>query len=461
MTQNITRIYLAILGMIAFRAWVWLTEPVFNISSGDALPNPFFIYGFFALTVTIATKFALHGPLKAMASWVRALIIGLISTLIFAYMRARFGDGETSIPNDLSLLWLSLAIAISWPFMITLALKKNIWDYETLHETAWTIFIRGCIAFAFGWVMVLIVNLANWLFLAVGFELLNDFLYIKKEPYGYNSQNLAWFYGFGFGIAAAVTWEMQKLLSVLRFVLITLLRILLPIILLVLVVFVPLMLINGFGSFEDFTSPTALLISLLLITTSLISAMIEGEPPTGNIAKFMDIMTKAVIVLSAIVAPFMLFGIIIRLQEHGFTPSRIFALSFAILSSIYIFGYVFSIIFKRAIWKEAIAKVNIINALSIAFIALILCSPIGNPFRISANSQASKILEKNVDITRRDLRSFRQWGKSGEALFAQKKKNPLKKMIQIVWHYLLALTMAVIVLMTMPTKLYAIKSTKI
>jgi hypothetical protein len=103
-----------------------------------------------------------------------------------------------------------------------------------------------------------------------------------------------------------------------------------------------------------------------------------------------------------------LYSLGIRIQQYGWSVDRIHAAFFVVVAGRWGIGYAGAILLdaltlflrwgrgQGILWPSAIGKTNTIAALLLAFLVIAMNSPVLDPYRLSANNQVDRLLEKRA-----------------------------------------------------------------
>jgi hypothetical protein len=86
-----------------------------------------------------------------------------------------------------------------------------------------------------------------------------------------------------------------------------------------------------------------------------------------------------------------LYSLGLRIQQYGWSVDRIHAAFFVVVTGIWGLGYAGSVLLRQ--WPSAIGRVNVAAALILAALAVAMNSPLLDPYRLAADSQADRLLE--------------------------------------------------------------------
>jgi hypothetical protein len=96
------------------------------------------------------------------------------------------------------------------------------------------------------------------------------------------------------------------------------------------------------------------------------------------------------------------YGLLLRVQQYGWSPQRIFALACVVVTGCYAAGYGFAAIRARLTLKP-IEITNVLTAYVIVAILLALFSPLADPARISVADQISRLKSGQMPLAEFDV----------------------------------------------------------
>lgn len=80
----------------------------------------------------------------------------------------------------------------------------------------------------------------------------------------------------------------------------------------------------------------------------------------------------------------------LRVQQHGWTPERVWGALVAVLALIYTFGYALSIV-RRDAWLPTVARTNLVAAVVLVVCLVAFLSPLADPRKLSVASQLGRL----------------------------------------------------------------------
>lgn len=374
---------------------------LFQIFDADWLPDrvalallAFVLPLFLGLTV-------LSGPLRpTRAAWVSALHAGLVAALV-SLAALRFEPASRLGTSGLAMTAAFVLLVLPWPFLITSASPEGWRDYPGLFRESWGIFVRLATALLFTGAFWLTLFLSDALLSLVGLPFL-DTLW-DWPPAGWILT------GASFGLAVAVVDEIAALLS--PGLLLRLLRLLLPVLLLVTLVFLIALPLQGLGTLFGRVSAAGTLLLLALVGATLLAATIDAEDASAARA---PLLRRAARLQAGLILPpaaIAAWAIGLRVDAHGWTPSRLAAATAAGIALTYGLAYL-AVLFRSA-WMERIRQVNTRLALGLILLAAAWLSLL-NPEAIASRSQAARIAAGQGG----DPIALADWGRAGAAALA-------------------------------------------
>ena len=371
------------------------------------------IRGLMVLGVFAGLLFAVFmvatGPLRPMAALIAALAVAVPSTLLFLLASFRYRDPGTYLEAGLPIVALLFGAGIGVPFVITALARRGNWsDYATLFTEAWYIFTRTTAAMVFMGLVWAVILLSDQMMQLVGLNFVEDILEIDAVP--------AVITGAALGIALAVVHELSAYVT--PYLILRLLRLLLPLVLAVSTVFVVAMPFRGLSELNSFfgsLSAGFVLMSMAFGGLTLVTVAIDQRDEDAVSPGWMQWATKALAVLSPVLAGLAVWSVSLRVGQYGWTPHRLAAMTAAVVLLGYGLGYVVAVV-RGNDWMHRIRRANVWMALVTLVIAALWLTPLFNAERISVASQMARLESGKVSVESFDLWSVgREWGRAGEA----------------------------------------------
>ncbi len=311
-----------------------------------------------------------------------ALGCGAVAALILYFNGATSDWGDTEGWRVFS---LALAIGIAAPlFQAGRESGFRPISYALAYDHAWTNAILWCLGWAFVGVTILLSFLLAALFQLIKIDFLSDVL--QKE----------WFWrplvGLAFGLGLALLREHSRIVSLLRNVAMLVLGVLAPVLAVGLGLFLLFLPFTGLQPLWDATkSTTPILLGCTLGALLLVNAVIGNgadDAPRNRVLRW------AALVLAVVIFPLAVIAAVatgLRIGQYGFTPERLWALTFVILASVVAVAYLVSVIRGRAGWAEKVRPANLNLAIISCAVALLLATPILSFNAISTRDQVARL----------------------------------------------------------------------
>ena len=285
--------------------------------------------------------------------------------------------------------------------------RKFVADYTTHFDVAWKIAVQGALAAAF--------TGAFWGLLRLGaalFELVNiDFFVelLQERWFAIPATTLA------VSVAAHLTDVRTDIVRGIRTLGLSLLSWLLPLMVLIASGFLATLVFTGVQPLWDTQFATTLLLIAFGALVVLLNAAYQdghAERATPRILRYPGSLAAFVLVPLAALAGYALF---LRVEQYGWTATRIYASVCALVAAFYAVGYAFAAI-RSEPWLKRIERCNFYGALLTLAVLLALFSPIADPYRISVASQVARLESGVVMPEQFDFANLRwEGGRYGQA----------------------------------------------
>lgn len=352
-----------------------------------------------------------------------ALGCGVVAALILYFNGATSGWSATEGWRVFS---LALAIGIAAPlFQAGREFGFRPISYPAAHDHAWTNAVLWCLSWAFVAVTLLLSFLLAALFQLIGIDFLRDLL--EKE----------WFWrglvGLAFGLGLALLREHSRIVSLLQNVAMLVLGVLAPVLAIGLGLFLLALPFTGLQPLWEATkSTTPILLGCIVGALLLVNAVIGNgadDAPRNRVLRWAALVLALVILPLAVIAQ---IATGLRIGQYGFTPERLWALTFVILASIVAVAYLVSVIRGRANWAERVRPANLHLAMITCGVALLLATPIVSFNAISTRDQVARLESGKVAPDKFDWAALAfDFGEPGRAALNRLKasSNPVIRRI--------------------------------
>lgn len=284
---------------------------------------------------------------------------------------------------------LALAVLVfhALPF-VQCRLATGRWrpQYPDLFTFAW----RNALLLAFGGVFTGVLWLLLWLWGALfgmlGITLFRD---LFTEAY-FAIPATAVAAGAGMQLAGSV----ERLQSLLRAQLLTMLKWLAPLAILILALFTVTLIVKSPELLleQRRVISAAWLLWLVALTVALLNAAYQDGVVQSPYPGWLGRLIRCVVPLLIVVAVLAFYAIAVRVHSYGLTVARAWALLVAAIAIGYAAGYAWTALRSRP-WMSGMGAVNVGVALGTVTMLTLMLSPVLSPERLSAASQQARALE--------------------------------------------------------------------
>ena len=282
---------------------------------------------------------------------------------------------------------------IALAFMQQFAARSPV-SYAALFKNAWrNLLVAGLSLALVGGVAIL---LALWaaLFVVLGIDALSETF---QKP---------WFIlpaaGIVFGVGTMLFRRRDGLIDGIVGLVESLGRYLLPVVLLIVAVFLVTLPFVSVGALWDTGHGSRILIALGVIAVLLICIAYRPDADLRYPGPVQLAVTVVVVVLSVLPALAMT-GILIRVNQYGWTVSRCWAFTYAALLALFSLGYLWGVIRHLAEWPRVTARVNVAMACVVLAVLLLQNTPALDFRAISARSQLARVESGEIETAQFDF----------------------------------------------------------
>lgn len=298
------------------------------------------------------------------------------------------------------ILCLALAIAIAAPLFQAARDEGELrFPYSSVHDHAWTnIVLWG----------------ACWVFVAISFALmllLSQLFHLIKIDFLKDLLDKYWFCraltGLAFGGALGLLREHQVVVRLLQRVVATVLAVLAPVLAAGLILFVLALPFTGLNALWDATSATTPILLSCVVGALILANAVIGDIPEHE--RGFPLLKFGAMGLALVVFPLSVIAAIaigLRIGQYGFTPERLWALTFVILATAYSLAYLVSLLRGRLHWAETVRPANLNLAFAVCGVALLLATPLVSFNAISTRDQVSRLESGKLTPDRFDWRAL-------------------------------------------------------
>ena len=397
------RLILVVTGAIAGLALYFLVDWQDQIENARLLTLCFVAVGVFFGSFLI-----LFGRISLLKSLRSSAVQMLMATALYGLATLRFAPDQIGQVVQAPQVLFGLLILCTIPLPFHIVVQTSDWkDYRHLFQEAWSIFVRYTVAWILAGLSFLLIQLSEALLSTVGVTLIGDLL-----DHSYIVLPLV---GGLLGLGLALVQELDAYIS--PILVIRLVRIFAPFILFVGLVFLVSITVNGAENFRQFLSPAGILLVLVAVSVSVISAAIDRDETHAAHGRVIAQSARAMCLLVPVMAGIAAWGLWVRVSNLGWTPDRVLAAMVAAVALAYGGTYAGSVL-RGASWMQYIRQGNIRLALVIICVAGLGMTPLIDAEKISAQSQLARFGQKGFGATE-DLGVLSDWGVAGAAALAE------------------------------------------
>lgn len=348
---------------------------------------------------------AMAGPIGQGPALRRALPLAGATAALVWLGGLRFDEGLDG--SALSVLAALVVATLPLPFLI--AQTRGVWrDYAALFLEAWSIVVRYAAAWAFAGLVWLVIFLSDQVLQIVGITWIADLMELRLVGLVVTGASL--------GLGMAVVHELAELLS--PYLILRLFRLLLPVLLGVMVVFLAALPFRGLeGLFSDL-SPTLVLLALVAAGVSLVAIAVDQSDAEAAESPLLVRATQGMALTLPLFAAIAAWGLWLRVEQHGWTPERLFVALVAGIGLAYGLTYAVAVL-RGPGWRGRIRAGNIRVALGVIGLAALWLTPLMNAEAIAARSQLARYDAGQTALAELDLVALGRWGRPGAAVLAE------------------------------------------
>lgn len=308
---------------------------------------------------------------------------------------------------------LFLAIAVAAPLFQA---ARDSWvpggkapfPYASVHDHAWTNVVLWAACWVFVGIVVALAFLLAQLFHLIKIDFLKDLL----------DKNWFWraLIGLAFGGALGILREQGRVVWLLQRVVATVLAVLAPVLAAGLVIFLLALPFTGLAPLWDAGSATGILLACVVGALMLSNAVIGNAPEQER--RF-PLLRYGAMALAAVMLPLAIIAAVaigLRIGQYGFTPERLWALTFVILACAWGTAYLVSLVRGRLLWAAHVRPANLVLAFVVCGVAFVLATPLISFNAISVRDQVGRLESGKLAPDKFDWRALAfDFGEPGRA----------------------------------------------
>ena len=396
----------AVIGALSAVAIYFLTE---KIKPADS---------YFDLRVSMAAAIAAFSAVFAVTSHRSAVLRCLLYALITALVIGGICYWRLFIqwPDAFSFVALAVAIFVLTPFFQS-SLYSSFKDYKALHHHAWGNLLVAGLGVLFMGLSFALAHLIATLFSLVGLDFLKTLL--REDLF------VSLLCGTALGAAIGVLREHDAIVSSTQSVVQSVFSLFVTPLALGLAGFVAVLPFTGLTTLWDSTRyTTATLFACATFALIVVNAVVREDAAGQSKNRIILIATR---ILAITIAPLAAIGAVaikLRVEQHGWSPDRLWAVVICALLLAYSLCYVIAALTK--VFPAFIRRANLYLALVVCALALLLATPLLDFGAVSAKDQLRRLAEGVISEDKLDLAAMAyDFGPAGREALESLKSNAL------------------------------------
>ncbi len=276
--------------------------------------------------------------------------------------------------------------------------RRRIARYPTYFDVAWKLGVQTALAALFVSVFWLLLGQGAGLFKLIKIGIISDLL--RERWFSIPATAMA------FACALHITATRTSLVTGARTLTLTLLSWLLPVMTLFVMAFLLALPFTGLDPLWNTRRATSILLAAAAALIILVNTAYQDGQPDTPVA---TVLRTARLIAALTLSPLVVlagYGLLLRVQQYGWTPSRILTLACVIVAACYAAGYGYAALRSRLALKQ-LEITNIATAGTIVAVILALLSPLADPARISVADQLRRLQAGKVAPEKFDLAFLR------------------------------------------------------
>ena len=356
------------------------------------------------------------GPLgRALAASLGFAALMTLMALWFDWRIALHGDYAFDDYRGVFFWTLPIVAYIAWAFLQTWTdLGGRRFPYASLFRFAWSNILIAAIAAAFLGVFWLVLVLWWSLFDLIGIRFFKDL---------FQQSVFAWVFSGGVvGLGIAIARENGKLVPVLRRVVLMLFQVLAPVLAVAALLFLAVLPFTGLQVLWATGSATLVLVCLLFALSLFVNAVVQDGDQPVPFGRWMNWLMMATLLAMPVFAAIAVYAVRLRIGQYGMTPERFIGQLIVIVAAVHALAYAAAVVLRRGGWAGVITRVNPWIAAGVMALALLMLTPVADPYGWSARAQVARLLDGKVAAEKFDFGYLKfQLGKPGSAAFEKLK----------------------------------------
>lgn len=319
-----------------------------------------------------------------------AVLMAVISGWVFWQARPLGDEG----PDDGQLLfswslgaqvlgYIAIAFILSWPTR-----EQGRLRYEELFRHAWNNAFILLLAFLLVGLFCLLLSLWAGLFAMLGIDLFGE---LFTSP-GFMAISAL----LVFAVGVRMGCESERVIGLLRGILLTLCRFLLPLSALIAVLFSLALPFTGVQAIWNTGHSTAILLCLIFINLLLLNGVFQDGGAAPGYPRVLRRLVEASVLCMLVLAVLAAYSTYLRLAQYGVTPQRFYAALLVLVALLHGLALLWALRPRQVVWLASLRRSNPPLALLVCVLLVLAHSPGLNALDVSARSQVQRLLAGKV-----------------------------------------------------------------
>lgn len=264
-------------------------------------------------------------------------------------------------------------------------------NYSVLFVNSWRNFLVGVLAGLFTLIFWLILLLWGGLFKVIGI----DFFYelFTDDWFAIPINTVA------FGVGILLFRNLTRVIDSITQLLHWLTKLLLPLLIALAVCFLAALPFSGLDLLWSTGNGTGLLLWLLALILFFLNTVYQDGRERDPYPTFLDRAIYIGVCVTPLLAALAFYGLLLRLQQYGWSNERCWAFAVWLMLSLFSIGYVIGIVRRRDAWTEELARINTGMGFVVLGILLLANSPLLDFRKISLESQLERVASGAIELT--------------------------------------------------------------
>ena len=280
-------------------------------------------------------------------------------------------------------------------------------SYATAYNQAWGNLVLWCASWLFTGIVWLLALLLSELFELIGIDLLSKLIGTDWVA--------AIMTGTAFGAATGILRDRAAILGHIQRIATTSLSVLTPVLAIGLVLFLAALPFTGLSPLWEATRVTTPILLLCIIGALCLANVVIGA--NSETESRHSVLRSSALALGLAILPLGIIAAVstgTRINQHGLTPERLWAVVFTGIACAYGIAYFGAIAYKRIQAAPLIRSLNLKLTAGLCALALILSTPLIDFGALSARNQVARLTSGAVSPEAFDWQSLRfKYGQAG------------------------------------------------